>query len=66
MVFSSKLTPLVDIEAMESAFRALFERHPMLSATFHQVNGELIQRVEPKKTIDFREHDASSMNEEQI
>ena len=66
LVFSSKLTPLVDIEAMESAFRALFERHPMLSATFHQVNGELIQRVEPKKTIDFREHDASSMNEEQI
>ena len=66
LVFSSKLTPLVDIEAMEAAFRTLFERHPMLSATFHQVNGEPIQRVERGKTIDFREHDASRMNEKQI
>lgn len=66
LVFSSKLTPLVDIGSMEAAFRTLFERHPMLSATFHQVNGEPIQRMEHGKTIDFREHDASRMNEEQI
>ena len=66
LVFSSKLTPLVDIESMEAAFRALFERHPMLSATFHQVNGEPIQRIQSGKTIDFREHDVSGINEKQI
>jgi len=66
LVFSSKLTPLVDIESMEAAFRALFERHPMLSATFHQVNGEPIQRIHSGKTIDFREHDVSGINEKQI
>ena len=66
LVFSSKLTPLVDIESMEAAFRALFERHPMLSATFHQVNGDPVQRIQSGKTIDFREHDASGMNDDQI
>ena len=66
LVFSSKLTPLVDIESMETAFRTLFERHPMLSATFHQVNGDPVQRIERGKTIDFREHDASEMTEGQI
>ena len=66
LVFSSKLTPLVDIESLETAFRTLFERHPMLSATFHQVNGDPVQRIERGKTIDFREHDASEMTEGQI
>ena len=51
---------------MEAAFSALFERHPMLSATFDQVNGEPIQRIHSGKTIDFREHDVSGINEKQI
>ena len=38
----------------------------MLSATFHQVNGDPVQRIERGKTIDFREHDASEMTEGQI
>ena len=66
LVFSSKLTPAVDIKSMSEAFALLFERHPMLDATFHVVDGEPVQRLHRGRTIDCREHDATGMSEEEI
>ncbi|MFP6873560.1 MAG: amino acid adenylation domain-containing protein [Verrucomicrobiales bacterium] len=66
LVFSSKLTPSVEIKSMAEAFAALFERHPMLDATFHIVDGEPVQRLHRGRTIDFREHDATGMRDEEI
>ncbi|MCP4847493.1 MAG: amino acid adenylation domain-containing protein [Verrucomicrobiaceae bacterium] len=66
LVFSSKLTPAVDINSMSEAFAMLFERHPMLDATFHIVDGEPVQRLHRGRTIDCREHDATGMSEEEI
>ena len=66
LVFSSKLTPAVDINAMSEAFATLFERHPMLDATFHIVDGQPVQRMHRGRTIDCREYDATGMSEEEI
>ena len=66
LVFSSKLTPAVDIQSMSEAFAMLFERHPMLDATFHIVEGEPLQRLQRGRTIDCREHDATAMSEGEI
>jgi amino acid adenylation domain-containing protein len=66
LVFSSKLTPAVDIQSMSEAFAMLFERHPMLDATFHVVEGEPVQRLQRGRTIDCREHDATGMSEDEI
>jgi len=66
LVFSAKITPLIDIEVMKKAFKGLFERHPMLDATFHTVNGEPRQRLRRGRTVDFREHDASNLSDGEI
>ncbi len=66
LVFSSKISPKVDIELMKEAFKGLFERHPMLDVTFHTVNGEPVQRVHRGRTVDFREHDVSDRSEQAI
>ncbi len=66
LVFSSKITPLVDIPTMQEAFKGLFERHPMLDVTFHTVNGTPVQRIRKGRTVDFREHDATNLSETEI
>src|SRR5205085_4021450 len=35
----------IDVEALQRAFRALVQRHPALRTTFHEVNGEPVQRI---------------------
>nr|AHZ46164.1 PKS/NRPS hybrid [uncultured bacterium 12-5D] len=66
LVFSAKFRPLVDIELMKKAFLSLYERHPMLDVTFTAVNGQPVQRVHKGRTIDFREHDATHLTEQEI
>ncbi len=66
LVYSAKITPLVDIDVMKEAFAGLYERHPMLDVTFHTVNGEPVQRLHKGRTIQFREHDASDLDDEAI
>lgn len=66
LVFSAKITPPVDIEVMKKAFKGLFQRHPMLDVTFHTVKGEPRQRLRRGRTVDFREHDARSLSQEEI
>ncbi|MEM7145877.1 MAG: amino acid adenylation domain-containing protein [Verrucomicrobiota bacterium] len=66
LIFSCKFRPLVDIDVMEQAFRSLFDRHPMLDVTFHTVDGKPVQRIHRGRGIDFREHDASKMSDEEI
>lgn len=66
LVFSAKIMPLVDIEVMKKAFKGLFQRHPMLDVTFHTVKGEPRQRIRRGRTVDFREHDARRLSEEEI
>ncbi len=66
LVFSSKFRPLVDIEVMKQAFQSLYERHPMLDVTFTTVHGEPVQRLHKGRTIDFREHDATGLSDDEI
>ena len=66
LVFSGKFRPLLDIEAMKTAFSLLFERHPLIDVTFTTKDGEPMQVVQKGRTIDFREHDCTSMDEDQL
>ncbi|MDA7920910.1 amino acid adenylation domain-containing protein [Verrucomicrobiales bacterium] len=64
--FSGKFRPLLDIDAMKKAFSLLFERHPLIDVTFTTVNGEPMQVVHTGRTIDFREHDCTALDDEQL
>ncbi len=66
LVFSGKFRPLLDINAMKTAFSLLFERHPLIDVTFTTKDGEPMQVVQKGRTIDFREHDCSEMDDEQL
>lgn len=40
-----RLRGQLDLPAMQRSLQTLFERHPLLRATFHEVNGRPVQRV---------------------
>ncbi|MAS92169.1 MAG: hypothetical protein CMO55_03140 [Verrucomicrobiales bacterium] len=64
--FSGKFRPLLDIDAMKTAFAKLFERHPLIDVTFATKDGEPMQVVQKGRTIDFREHDCTQLDDEQL
>mgnify|MGYP001005791809 CR=1 FL=1 len=66
LVFSGKFRPLLDIAAMKKAFAWLFERHPLMDTTFATRGGETVQIVHKGRTIDFREHDCTGLDDEQL
>ena len=66
LIFSGKFTPLLDIDAMKKAFALLFERHPELDVTFVTENGEPFQIMQTGRSVDFREHDCTSLNDTQL
>lgn len=64
LVFSGKFRPLLDIDAMKEAFALLFERHPLIDVTFTTRDGEPMQVVQTGRTIDFREHDCTHLDDD--
>lgn len=64
--FSGKFRPMLDIEAMKTAFSLLFERHPLIDVTFETKDGEPMQVVHKGRTVDFREHDCTDLDDEQL
>ncbi len=66
LIFSSKITPYVDISVMKRAFTALFQRHPMLDVTFSDDTGQPLQTLRKNRTIDFREHDTTHLSNDKI
>jgi amino acid adenylation domain-containing protein len=66
LVFSGKFRPLLDIDAMKEAFALLFERHPLIDVTFATKDGEPMQVVQKGRTIDFREHDCTGLDDKAL
>ncbi len=66
LTFSARLTPHIDIAAMEKAFRLLFKRHPMLDVTFSDSDGQPKQRYRRDGGVDFREHDTVDLSKKQL
>ena len=66
LVFSSRITPYVDIDTMKKAFTSLFQAHPMLDLVFSTQDGEPIQTLQKGRSIDFREHNATDLNEDEL
>ena len=53
----------LDLPAMQRSLQTLFDRHPMLRATFHEVDGRPVQRIDahvkvPLQIVDAAEWDA--------
>ncbi|MBD2300898.1 non-ribosomal peptide synthetase [Nostoc sp. FACHB-190] len=54
----------IDITALHQAFQSLVERHPILGATFSNIDGKPIQRVSKQVEICWQEEDAATWDEE--
>ena len=66
LVFSGKFRPLLDHDAMKKAFALIFERHPMFDVTFSTRDGEPVQTLHHNRAFDFREHDCSNLDDDQL
>ncbi|NEO92989.1 MAG: hypothetical protein F6K56_23260 [Moorea sp. SIO3G5] len=64
--FTARICSVVDITAMEKAFRVLRERHPILRTTFPKLGSEPIQQVHDNQELDFLLLDASSWSEDEL
>ena len=66
LVFSSLITPYVDIAIMKEAFASLFQTHPMLDIVFSTQDGKQIQTLQKGRSIDFREHDTTHLSDGEL
>ncbi len=66
LIYSSRISPYVDIPVMQEAFADLFRRHPMLDVTFSLKDGEPVQSIRTGGTIEFREHDATMLDDDKL
>ncbi|WP_424102173.1 non-ribosomal peptide synthase/polyketide synthase [Moorena producens] len=64
--FPARICSVVDMTAMEKAFRVLRERHPILRTTFPKLGSEPIQQVHDNQELDFLLLDASSWSENEL
>ena len=64
--FTARICSVVDITAMEKAFEALMERHPMLRTTFSKGGKEPIGQVHQNHKLDFLQIDASNWSEDEL
>ena len=55
-----------DLEILRKAFLHVIDRHPTLRTTFHEDNGQVVQRVHPVARLPFDLIDASGWTEQQI
>ncbi len=66
LVFSSRITPYVDIDIMKKAFARIFHSHPMLDIVISTVDGEPMQTLQKGRSVDFREHDATQLSDDEL
>jgi len=66
LVFSGKFRPYLDIDSIKTAFSLLLDRHPLFDVTFTTRDGEPVQTVNQSRSLDFREHDCTHLNEEEL
>jgi amino acid adenylation domain-containing protein len=59
VVHALQLSPDTDMAALKQGLQRLIDRHPVLRTTFHENQGEPLQRVHPRAEICFAVHQAS-------
>ncbi|MEM7552755.1 MAG: SDR family NAD(P)-dependent oxidoreductase [Cyanobacteria bacterium P01_A01_bin.84] len=64
--FAASVCSEVDVTAMQKAFKALIERHPILRTNYPKLGTEPIQHVHSFQELDFRQIDASSWTEDRL
>lgn len=58
-VYAARIQGDVDLEALRRACRDLARRHPLLRATFENLDGRLVHRIHDESELDFELHDAA-------
>ena len=56
----------LDVDALEAALEAVVARHPALRATFHEVDGEPLHRIEAEPRVEVVRHDAEGLSEDEL
>lgn len=64
--FTARIGSPVDVAALQRAFQALVDRHPILRTTYTLHQGEPVQQVHAGQAVDFVQIDAAGWDEEQL
>ncbi|HWX42346.1 MAG TPA: MupA/Atu3671 family FMN-dependent luciferase-like monooxygenase, partial [Blastocatellia bacterium] len=66
MAAAMRLSAQIDVVALERACQTMVDRHAVLRTTMVQKDGEVYQRIQPERRVDFDLLDATGWNEEQL
>src|SRR6266516_1999844 len=66
LLYAARIRTPLDILALQRSFRALLQRHPILTATYSMHNGEPVQTFHPQQATSLELIDASSWSWEQL
>ncbi|MEM7584610.1 MAG: amino acid adenylation domain-containing protein [Acidobacteriota bacterium] len=63
---AARARPALEPEALQRALAELTARHPSLRTTFHELEGEPVQRISPRLAPGFRIHDAREPSDSEL
>jgi amino acid adenylation domain-containing protein len=63
IVRAVRLSGALNVVALRQAVETLVDRHDMLRATFHNINGSPVQRIQPRAAASFDFEDASGLSD---
>jgi len=63
VVHALQLRPDTDMAALKRGLQRLIDRHPVLRTTFHERQGDPLQRVHPQAEICFAVHEAADWSD---
>src|SRR6266581_1038700 len=66
LLYAARIRTPLDILALQRSFRALLQRHPILTATYTMHNGEPVQAFHPQQATLLELIDASAWSWEQL
>ncbi|MBV9385175.1 MAG: hypothetical protein JOZ78_01980, partial [Chroococcidiopsidaceae cyanobacterium CP_BM_ER_R8_30] len=66
VLFTGQIRSPIDIPALQGAFKALVERHPLLRTTYTVCDNRPVQLVHEQMGIQFEEVDASAWSEDEL
>jgi amino acid adenylation domain-containing protein len=66
LLYAARIRTPLDILALQRSFRALLQRHPILTATYTMHNGEPVQAFHPQQATLLELVDASAWSWEQL
>lgn len=63
IVRAARIRSELNVDALRCAFQSLVNRHPSLRSTFHVLDGDPVQRIDPYLEVSFEEKNGSGWSE---